>query len=104
MFSLLLHPALIFISYPSTFRSDQHLRLAFPRLDRQSSLPVIIFASIFRPTNKEPVLPPLRLLRESSGGVLRLRHMALGDPHVMAVMASLDHLPSLTSIDVADNR
>ncbi|CAN0448727.1 unnamed protein product, partial [Hapterophycus canaliculatus] len=52
----------------------------------------------------EPVLPPLRLLRESSEGALKLRHMALGDPHVMAVMASLDHLPSLTSIDVADNR
>lgn len=30
--------------------------------------------------------------------------MALGDPHVMAVMASLDHLRGLTSIDVRDNR
>lgn len=30
--------------------------------------------------------------------------MALGDPHVMALLASLDHLPSLTSIDVSDNR
>lgn len=53
---------------------------------------------------KDPGLPPLRVLRESSGGALRLAHMALGDPHVMALMHSLDHLPSLTSIDVADNR
>lgn len=53
---------------------------------------------------KEPGLPPLRLLRESSGGALRLAHMALGDRHVMALMNSLDHLPGLTSIDIADNR
>eukprot|EP00752_Nemacystus_decipiens_P003382 g3129.t1 len=57
-----------------------------------------------RNLDKEPGLPPLRLLRESSGGALKLRHMALGDPHVMALLASLDHLPSLTSIDVSDNR
>lgn len=30
--------------------------------------------------------------------------MALGDRHVMALMSSLDHLPGLTSIDIADNR
>lgn len=53
---------------------------------------------------KDPGLPPLRVLRESGGGALRLAHMALGNPHVMALMHSLDHLRSLTSIDVADNR
>lgn len=53
---------------------------------------------------KEPGLPPLRLLRESSGGTIKLAHMALGDPHIIALMGSLDRLPSLTSIDVADNR
>ncbi|CAN0496473.1 unnamed protein product, partial [Laminaria digitata] len=57
-----------------------------------------------RGTKKGSGLPPLRLLRESRGGILRLAHMALGDPHVMAVMASLDHVHGLTSIDVADNR
>ncbi|CAM9287598.1 unnamed protein product, partial [Pylaiella littoralis] len=53
---------------------------------------------------KDPGLPPLRVLRESGRGALRLAHMALGNPHVMALMHSLDHLRSLTSIDVADNR
>ncbi|CBN74609.1 Hypothetical leucine rich repeat protein [Ectocarpus siliculosus] len=57
-----------------------------------------------RNLHKEPGLPPLRLLRESSEGALRLAHMALGDRHVMALMSSLDHLPGLTSIDIADNR
>ncbi|CAM9608926.1 unnamed protein product [Ectocarpus sp. 12 AP-2014] len=57
-----------------------------------------------RNLHKEPGLPPLRLLRESSGGALRLAHMALGDRHVMALMSSLDHFPGLTSIDIADNR
>ncbi|CAM9165548.1 unnamed protein product [Ectocarpus fasciculatus] len=57
-----------------------------------------------RNLHKEPGLPPLRLLRESSGGALRLAHMALGDRHVMALMSSLDHLTGLTSINVADNR
>eukprot|EP00903_Cladosiphon_okamuranus_P014519 g13467.t1 len=53
---------------------------------------------------REPGLPPLRLFRESSEGALRLGNMALGDPHVMALLASLNHLPSLTSIDVSANR
>lgn len=53
---------------------------------------------------KEPGLPPLRVLRESGGGVLNVAHMALGDPHMMALMGSLDHMPGLTSIDVSDNR
>ncbi|CAM9286721.1 unnamed protein product [Ectocarpus sp. 4 AP-2014] len=57
-----------------------------------------------RNLHKEPGLPPLRLLRESGGGALRLAHMALGDRHVMALMMSLDHFPGLTSIDIADNR
>lgn len=52
---------------------------------------------------QEPGLPPLRLLRDSGGGVLKLAHMALGDPHMLALMGSLDHV-NLTSIDVADNR
>lgn len=63
-----------------------------------------VFFFVGRGGEKDPGLPPLRVLRESGGGALRLAHMALGDPHVMALMHSLDHLPSLTSIDVADNR